>query len=126
MDESRRFIIMGFKISNRDTSFCMIVFAVLLATFFFSTHLVAQDIHEQFPEHYPDSFDGKGTINRIVSEEVVISDKQFRFHAEVTFHTPDLRQCSQYNFEKDDYVGYKLNDDDYIISMWLLNEFYED
>jgi len=103
--------------------FFIVLFIAMLS---FPVHLMAQDMHEKFPEYYPHSFDGKGKINQIVSEGAVIGDREFRFHMNVTFNTPDVRRCSRYMFEKGDYVGFMLSDSGDIVSLWRLNEFYED
>ena len=105
---------------------CLFFLVLFLTIVSFPAHLMAQDMYENFPEYYPHSFDGKGKINRIVSEGAVIGDRQFRFHANVTFNTPDVRRCSRYLFEQGDYVGFMLNDGEDIVSLWRLNEFYED
>jgi len=93
----------------------MLVLVLLGIVLFIPMQSSAQDRHEQFPDFYPPSFDGKGKINEIVSERAVIGDRQFHFHANVTFNTPDVRQCSRYMFDKGDYVGFKLNEKEQIV-----------
>lgn len=118
---------MNYFENNFYSKLLYLLFLVALITMFsFPAHLMAQDMYEKFPEHYPYNFDGKGKINRIVSEEVIIGDREFPFHAQVTFNTPDAPRCSRYMFEQGDYVGYKLSDDGGIVSLWRLNKFYEE
>ena len=117
---------MSFKSKCHSRLLCLLFLVALIILFSSPAHLMAQDMYEKFPEYYPHNFDGKGKINRIVSEGAVIGDRQFRFHADVTFNTPNLQRCSRYNFEKGDYVGYMLSEGGDIVSLWRLNEFYEE
>lgn len=112
--------------NSSNKLFCFLLFIVLVTMLSFSTQLMAQDIHEQFPEHYPTSFDGKGNINRIVSDKAVIGDRQYSFQSNITFNTPDIQNCSRYMIEKGDYVGYLLDREGNIVSLWRLNEFFEE
>jgi hypothetical protein len=112
---------------NRQYNLLYLLFIVFfIAMLSFPAHMMAQDMYEKFPEYYPRNFDGKGKINRIVSEEVIIGDREFQLYADVSFNTPNLQRCSRYNFEKGDYVGYMLSDEGDIVSLWRLNEFYEE
>ena len=117
---------MSFKNIYHYKLLYLLILVVLITLLSFPSHLMAQDMYERFPEHYPHNFDGKGKINRIVTEGVIIGDRQFRFHAQVTFNTPDAPRSSRYMFEQGDYVGFILSDNGDIVSLWRLNEFYED
>jgi hypothetical protein len=95
--------------------FVLLLLAALLAW-------PAQAMEQSFPAHYPESFDARGVINRISSEDVVIGDTEYEFALGVSFNTPQMSEASRYNFEKGSSVGFILNDEHEIDSLWLIDE----
>ena len=69
---------------------------------------------------YPTAFDKRGRINRIATEEVVISDSLYRLSPAVTYHTPARSYTSRTRFHQGDVVGCLMNADGEIESIWLL------
>ena len=72
------------------------------------------------PAHYPEWFHGFGRIGLITAERVVINDFDFRFSTYVEFHSPEEKNVSRYLFTVGKMVGFLLNENKEITSMWLL------
>ena len=74
------------------------------------------------PDYYPDGFDGMGRINLIKMEDgiVVIDEDSKNLSLYVKCHTPTQKDLSIYLFKKGDLVGYMLNSEREIISIWLI------
>ncbi len=72
------------------------------------------------PEHYPEEFDGWGRIDRISDEEIVIDDSLFRFSPYVIFNTPARMNVPRDRFRKGQSVYYILNEENKIVSIWLI------
>jgi hypothetical protein len=72
-----------------------------------------------WPNHYPDSFDGRGRIDRITNDEAVIGDRYYELALGLQCNTPEARSVSRLHFEKGDSVGFRLNDEGKIESLWL-------
>ena len=74
-----------------------------------------------FPDHYPYSgFHGMGTILTISRSDVVIDDEVFAFSPDVAFHTLEVENASSAFFRTGQRVGYLLDLDGNIKSLWLL------
>ena len=74
-----------------------------------------------FPDHYPYSgFHGMGTILTISGTDTVIDDKVFAFSPDVTYHTLEIENASSAFFRPDMRVGYLLDLEGNIKSLWLL------
>jgi hypothetical protein len=74
-----------------------------------------------FPDYYPYSgFHGMGYILTISKDEVVIDDKVFVFSPDVTYHTPEIENASSAFFRPEMRVGYLLDSEGKIKSLWLI------
>ena len=75
------------------------------------------------PDFYPaDGFDGMGRINEIVVNDgiVVIDDSEFRLSPYAEYHTPTYKNAPGALFKQGDQVGYILDSEKNITSMWLI------
>ena len=72
------------------------------------------------PEFYPRGFDGYGKIDTIDQNGVVIDDTIWKFSRQVQFATPRDRNAGITNFSVGDTVGYLLNEEREIISLWYI------
>lgn len=72
------------------------------------------------PKHYPDQFSGFGRIDRIASDEIVIDDLLYRLASSVTYHTPTRTNASRSWFRTGNLVGFVLNSEQEIVSLWLI------
>ncbi|HJX34026.1 MAG TPA: hypothetical protein VJ373_02525 [Desulfatiglandales bacterium] len=77
----------------------------------------------KMPDFYPaDGFDGMGRINEIVVNDgiVVIDDSEFRLFPYAEYHTPTYKNAPGALFKEGDQVGYILDSEKNITSMWLI------
>ena len=77
----------------------------------------------KMPDFYPaDGFDGMGRINEIVVNDgiVVIDDSEFRLSSYAEYHTPTYKNAPGALFKQGDQVGYILDSEKNITSMWLI------
>ena len=74
------------------------------------------------PKHYPDTFDGTGSIDRIAKDEIVINDCWYGFSPFVKFATPKRKHAARSQFRPGHFVGYMVNSEKQIISLWLLKK----
>jgi hypothetical protein len=74
------------------------------------------------PKHYPNGFDGMGHINSIDTDrgEIVIDERMLRLSPAVEYHTPTASNISSALFGPGSYVGYMINADRQITSIWLI------
>lgn len=72
------------------------------------------------PDHYPDGFHGYGRIERIGKGEIVIDEELLKLAPGVEYFTP--RGPSGVSFDEGDLVGYLLNAEKKIISLWLIEK----
>jgi len=75
------------------------------------------------PDYYPMNYDGTGVIDRIGEMEIVIGDIGHGLAVDVTYHTPWSKFAGKYNFEKGAYIGFKLNSQNRIESLWLIEDY---
>ena len=74
-----------------------------------------------FPDHYPYSgFHGMGYILTISRNEAVIDDKVFAFSPDVAYHTLEIENASSAFFRSEMRVGYLLDSEGKIKSLWLI------
>jgi len=77
----------------------------------------------KMPDFYPsDGFDGMGLINDIAVNDgiAVINDSEFKLSPYAEYHTPTYRYAPGALFKKGDKVGYILDSEKNITSMWLI------
>jgi hypothetical protein len=73
------------------------------------------------PEFYPQKgFDGYGIIDVIDQDGVVIADTYLKFSRQVRFATPRDRNAGRYAFSVGDTVGYLLNAEREVTSLWYI------
>jgi len=107
----------------RDTMIC-----VGLAIFFVGTAVTSSVSYAQrrvkpewvMPKHYPNGFDGMGHIDRITDDEVVIDDISMPLSTYAEFHTPTETDVSRGLFVPGKFVGYIVDSEHQIVSMWLI------
>ena len=71
---------------------------------------------------YPRQFDGVGSIDRIGEKEIVVDDSLRKLPSSADLHTPNSSHASKGRFAIGDYVGYQLDADGAIESLWLLKK----
>lgn len=71
---------------------------------------------------YPRQFDGYGLIDRIGEKEIVVSDSLRPLPSRAALHTPRSSSAGIGRFAVGDYVGYQLDDEGAIESLWLLQK----
>ncbi len=89
----------------------------------FSPAFAGEDVFSEgsaYPEHYPERFSGKGPINRIDRDEIVIGDRLFGLSHGVTYATPTKQHASWREFRPGRYVGYIKDANRRITSLWLI------
>jgi hypothetical protein len=77
----------------------------------------------KMPDYYPaEGFDGMGYINDIAirDDRVVINDSEFRISPSTEYHTPTFENAPGALFKEGDRVGYVLDSEKTITSMWLI------
>jgi hypothetical protein len=74
----------------------------------------------KLPSFYPEGFHGYGRLDRIGQDEVVIQDSLKKLAPVVTYHTPDNRYATKAYFKLGDLVGYMIDSDRQVVSLWLI------
>ena len=77
----------------------------------------------KMPDFYPaDGFDGMGLIDDIAVNNgmVVINDTEFKLSPYAEYHTPTYKNAPGALFKQGDKVGYILDSEKNITSMWLI------
>ncbi len=116
------------KISHTRTRH--FILCIGLAVFFLSTAIPAGVSHAQtrvkgewvLPEDYPDGFDGYGRIDSITADKVVIDDTLLRLSPSVKYRTPTKTYATSADFSPGELVGFLLDSQGEIISLWLIKE----
>jgi hypothetical protein len=73
-------------------------------------------------ENYPEEFSGRGILEALSSEAVVISDSRFTLDPGVSFHIPGRGLGgSPSSIIKGEAVAFIVNDQGQIVSLWKLN-----
>jgi hypothetical protein len=72
------------------------------------------------PDHYPAKFQGRGYIDRVGTNDIVINDLWYQLSPFVKYHNPQRLDVAGYEFRVGKYVGFFLNDKREIVSLWLL------
>jgi len=76
----------------------------------------------KLPIHYPDGFDGYGCLMTIYETRVVIDDSSKHISPDMTYNTPSGKDQPIEYMTKNSLVGFMLNDENQIISLWLVEE----
>ncbi len=72
---------------------------------------------------YPLGFDGAGRLEKILNDSVLINDMRIKLSKTVTFNTQTAKDVSRASFFPGAFVGYLMNPENEIISLWLLNNY---
>jgi hypothetical protein len=123
------------KITRRYERIGMIVGLVIAvlatSTFLPETTLAGQRADKDLPvvdgetqpfPGYPRQFDGVGFIDRIGDVEIVIDDGLQKLPSSADLHTPRSSHAGKGRFKVGDYVGFQLNEEGAIESLWLLKK----
>jgi hypothetical protein len=87
-----------------------------------TNNLPVVDGETQLFPGYPRQFDGLGLIDRIGEKEIVVSDSLRLLPSRAALHTPRSSSAGIGRFAVGDYVGYQLDDEGAIESLWLLQK----
>ena len=72
------------------------------------------------PDGYPQGFHGFGLLNFLKEDGAIIEDHLIMMSESATFNTPTRRDCSRFEFNEGDLVGWLTGLDGKIKSLWLL------
>ena len=72
------------------------------------------------PSGYPNGFHGFGRIDMLEEDGVVIQDISIKLSASVSFNTPTNKDCTRFEFNEGDLVGYLKGIGGEITSLWLI------
>lgn len=72
------------------------------------------------PDYYPQKYDGAGRIDRLDGDEIVIDDGLLMLTSHSRFATPSSRYAGRGSFRVGSFVGYLLDSDRKVQSLWLL------
>jgi hypothetical protein len=75
-----------------------------------------------FPEHYPYGFHGMGCILSIEQDQIVIDDKLYALSPDVAYHTLEIENASKAFFRAGQRVGYRIDLEGNIESLWMIEE----
>ena len=75
-----------------------------------------------WPAHYPIKFDGRGHIDRLAKDQIVVDDSLHYLSSDVKCGTPTGGNVSIAEFSVGDRVGYKTDAEHKITSLWLLEK----
>ncbi|MBW2065874.1 MAG: hypothetical protein JRJ03_13225 [Deltaproteobacteria bacterium] len=74
------------------------------------------------PDHYPDGFDGYGRIERLGEGEIVIDEELWKLAPDVEYYMPGSPNPSAIPLDEGDLVGYLINEEEKIMSLWLIKK----
>ena len=104
------------------------VFALGLALLILGAGIAPGNGHAQgkvkpevrLPKGYPDGFDGFGYLDEIASGRAVINDHELPVALDVKYYTPTEQYAAERAFVPGKLVGYLLNPQGRITSLWLI------
>jgi hypothetical protein len=76
----------------------------------------------RLPDNYPAGFSGWGKIDRLSENQIVIDDVLFPLAVNATFNVPSVSGVPASWFEAGHRVGYVLNSEGQIMSLWKIPE----
>lgn len=117
---SRNAILIGFAIALLGMG--ILLPTTVLAGQGSKNNLPVVDGETQLFPGYPLQFDGVGHIDRMGDKEIVIGDDLRSLPARAALHTPRSSSAGIGRFAVGDYVGYQLDDEGAIESLWLLQK----
>lgn len=100
---------------------CLFWLGCLLLVLSVGSIAVAEPEQGLYP-HYPTDFDGFGRVDRIGKDVIVIDDSLYSLAPGVTYATPGRRMALLSDVETGDLLGFILNSDGEISSLWLLDQ----
>ena len=119
------------KLIGKNRRIRKILYSLFAVTFLFTAVYPLSQAHSErrqlrpewvMPQHYPGWFHGWGRIAYFEENVCVINDMDYRVAPRATFHTPDDNYASRYIFTTGKMVGFIFDDNDEIISMWLITK----
>ena len=103
----------------------VLIGAVLLGLLVFPTAgPMARSLHKGEwiqPSGYPIGFHGWGRLDRVGPDSVIIDDTQYGLAAAAVYNTTEMRDVPLSDLKAGDIIGFLLNAEDEIISLWLIN-----
>ena len=73
------------------------------------------------PSGYPVGFHGWGRLDRVGPDSVIIDDTQYHLAVAAAYHTTEMRDVPFSDLKAGAVIGFMLNAEDEIISLWLIN-----
>lgn len=108
---------------HRRTLLWLLAAGLLLGGLAWPSAPSAEPGRKTLPSYYPTAFDGRGIINRLGDGEIVINDMEYPLAARPVYNTPQMQDSSKLSFEAGSRIGYILNDQGEIASLWLINDY---
>ena len=115
-----------YNLSNKRTIGVLIFMglALLVAGLSFPSSAVSDEVLEKGrwvkPDHYPGKFHGMGIIDKIHDDGIIINDRKHFFSLYFRCHTPGEMNVSIFVFREGNYVGYMLNSEHEMETLYLL------
>jgi hypothetical protein len=105
--------------NDREERFVLVLALFLLAIWVWVNPAMASEPGGP-PDYYPQKYDGAGRIDRLDGEEIVIDDGLLKLTSHSRFATPSSRHAGRGSFRVGSFVGYLLDSDGNVQSLWLL------
>jgi len=74
----------------------------------------------KLPGFYPRGFDGYGRIDKIFEDRIIINDSSKKLSNSTVYAVPSSPHASKSTFQVGNTVGYLLDNQKKIISLWLI------
>ncbi len=95
---------------------------VLFGMLFFFRADVARAGEKPLYPGYPLTFDGRAHWDGMADGYIILSDSRFKLAPGATFHFPDGSSSGPSGFARGDWVGFLLNREGQIESLWLIRK----
>jgi len=74
----------------------------------------------KLPDFYPRGFDGYGRIDKIFADRIIINDSSKKLSRSAVYGVPSSPHASKSSFQVGNTVGYLLDHQKEIVSLWLI------
>ena len=74
----------------------------------------------KLPNFYPRGFDGYGRIDKIFADRIIINDSSKKLSRSAVYGVPSSPHASKSSFQVGNTVGYLLDHQKEIVSLWLI------
>ena len=74
----------------------------------------------KLPDFYPRGFDGYGRIDKIFADRIIINDSSKKLSSRAVYGVPSSPHASKSSFQVGNTVGYLLDHQKEIVSLWLI------